>query len=88
MGDDGPCCPASTARRVKRILVDGNQVGIVEMDRIVEEVHSLGLDDDEAIADVLLEKAMIFNYIPPQAVAGYRVGLLEEYRRMHPRGER
>ena len=87
MGDDKPCCPSAAARRVKRIWVGGYQVGIAEMDRIIEEVYSMGLDDD-ALADALLERARIYNYIPPKAVEEYRAGLLEEYLRTHPRGER
>ena len=87
MGDDGPCCPTAAVRRVQRIWVDGNPVGIVELDRVIEEVHSMGLGDDNALADALLERARIYNYIPSQAVSGYRVGLLEEYRRKHPGGE-
>lgn len=87
MGNDEPCCPAAAARRVKRIWLGGHQVGVIKMDRIIEEVHSMGLDGDDAVADALLERARIYNYIPPQAVTGYRVGLLEEYRRIHPRGD-
>jgi hypothetical protein len=86
MENDEPCCPAA-ARRVKRIWLGGHQVGVIEMDKIIEEVHSMGLGDDDTLADALLERARIFNYIPPQAAAGYRVGLLEEYRRIHPRGD-
>ena len=88
MGDEKPCCPAAAARRVRRIRVDGYQVGIAELDGMVEEVFSLGLDDDDAIADALVERARVYNHIPQKAVEDYRAGLLEEYRRMHPRGER
>ncbi len=87
MEDDGPCCSAAAARSVCKILVDGKQVGIVGFESIAEEVHSMGLGDDDALADALLERAMIFNYRPSQAVAGYKVGLLEEYRGIHPRGD-
>jgi len=88
MGEEKPCCPAAAARRTRRIRVGGYQVGIAEMDRISEEVHAMGLGDDEAVADALLGRARIYNYIPPGAVEDYRTGLLEEYRRTHPRGER
>ena len=57
------------------------------MDRVIEEVHSMGLDDD-ALADALLKRAMIYNYVPPKAIDGYRAGLLAEYLRIHPRGGR
>ena len=88
MGDEKPCCPAAAGRRVRRIWVGGYQVGIAEMDRIVEEVHAMGLDEDDAIADALVERARVYNYIPPEAVEDYRAGLLGEYRRTHPGGER
>ena len=87
MGDDGPCCPTAAARRIQRIWVDGNQVGIVQMDRIIEEVYQMGLDDDDTIAEALIDRAMLYNYIPPQAVSGYLAGLLEEYREKYPGGD-
>ena len=88
MGEDKPCCPAAAARRVRRIWVGGYQVGIAEMGRISEEVRAMGLEEDDAIADALVERARVYNYIPPEAVEDYRAGLLEEYRKTHPRGER
>jgi len=84
MEDDGPCCPAAATRRSSKIWLGGNLVGVVEMDRIVGEVRQMGIEEDETIADALVERARVYNYIPPQAVDDYKEGLLNEYRKRHP----
>ena len=74
-----PCCAADAARRVRRIGVGGNQVAIVQLDRILGEVQTLGLEDVGRIAAELLRRAKVFNYIPPGAEDRYAEALLGVY---------
>ena len=44
----------------------------------------MDLGEDDAITDALVERARIYNFIPPQALDDYRVGSLKEFRKKHP----
>ena len=80
-----PCCAADVARRVTRIKVGDHHVAILELERIIEEVHREAPPEDEGLKAALVERASVYNYIPPKAAVNYGDGLLEEYRRVHPK---
>ena len=75
-----PCCAADAARRVTRIHVGPNLIGIVGFDRIMREVRELGPEDEEAARAELLKRVKIYNYVPPKAEEGYADALLREYK--------
>jgi hypothetical protein len=64
----------------KRILIDGKETGINQLDWIVAEVRKLKLMDDMVIADELLKRTMALNYVPTKKVKEYREALLWEYK--------
>jgi len=64
----------------KRILVDGKETGIDQLDWIIAEVKKLGLTDDAVITDELLKRTQALNYVPTKKVQEYKNALLAEYR--------
>jgi hypothetical protein len=65
----------------KRVLIDGKETGIDHLDFIFDEVKKLRLDNNTAIADEILKRVKVFNYIPTKKTAEYADGLLVEYRK-------
>jgi len=64
----------------KMILIDGKEIGIDGLDRIIDGVRQMGLSDDEAIQDKLLELTKASNYVPTKKAKAYREALLNEYK--------
>ena len=84
MQNEEPCCPAAAARMMKKLtLVDGSQVGIVNLENIVKEVANLKLIDNNAIKKELLKRVKIHNYVAPSVDNEYSEALLEEYKRQY-----
>lgn len=78
-----PCCVADAARGVTKIRVDGNLIGIMEFESLMWEVRYLGpLDDAHARAE-LIERAKVYNYIPPTSEDDYANALLIEFRKRY-----
>ena len=82
MAGEKPCCPAAAARMVKKlVLPDGFQVGISNLENILNEVANLKLADNEAIKKELLKRVKIYNYVPPSADNEYSEALFNDYTR-------
>jgi hypothetical protein len=64
----------------KRILVDGKETGINQLDWIVAEVRKLHLPDDSAITEELLKRTKALNYVPTRMTEKYGEALLNEYK--------
>jgi hypothetical protein len=64
----------------KRILVDGKETGIDQLDWINAEVKKLGLTEDAAITDELLKRTKALNYVPTKKTQEYGKALLAEYK--------
>jgi hypothetical protein len=65
----------------KRILVDGRETGIDQLDWIIAEVRKLNLSDDTAIRDELLRRTKALNYVPTKKTKEYGEALLREYKK-------
>jgi len=76
---DKPCCTAEALRRIRQVDVGGITVGLAMLDDIIDEVQGLNLASKDAIAEELLKRVKVYNYIPPAATGNYRVALLREY---------
>lgn len=63
----------------KRILVDGKETGIDQLDWIITEVKKLGLTEDAVITDELLKRTKALNYVPTKKIQEYGTALLAEY---------
>jgi hypothetical protein len=64
----------------RRVLIDGRETGIDQLDFIFEDVRKLGLKDDSMIADEIMKRVRVFNYVPSKIEALYRESLLREYK--------
>jgi len=80
MDDKVPCCALDAARKTRRLIIDGVQIGITNLDSIIGEVVSLGLKDDEEIKNELLVRVEAHNFVPQAAREDYAQALLREYR--------
>jgi hypothetical protein len=67
--------------KTKKILIDGKETGIDQLDWILDEVKKLKLADDNAITEELLKRTTALNYVPTRKKEVYGVALLAEYRR-------
>lgn len=82
MSDQKPCCAAAVIRDVRQLtLPDGCPVGVVKLERIINEVAELELLDSEAVSSQLLKRVKVYNYVAARAEADYADALLSEYRR-------
>jgi hypothetical protein len=66
---------------IKRILVDGKETGIDQLDWIIAEVKKLNLSDDTEIARELLKRTKVLNYVPTKKTLNYGDALLLEYKK-------
>lgn len=66
---------------VKKIIIDGAEIGIIGLDEIFEEIKNLKLEEEE-IKNKILEEAKKKNYIPDAAKEKYKKALYREYRRL------
>ncbi|HZD44258.1 MAG TPA: NAC family transcription factor, partial [Methanomicrobiales archaeon] len=67
--------------KIRKILVDNIEVGIDNLEWILEEVRQLNLEDEPAIAEEMLKRVRQFNYVPSRKRDAYAEALLKEYRR-------
>ncbi|MCX7981894.1 MAG: thioredoxin family protein [Syntrophales bacterium] len=68
--------------RVRRIKIKNHLVGIVDLDRVLEEVakkFSAHLEED--IAEEMLRQLSVENYIPRDAKDHYKKAFVREYRK-------
>ncbi|HSV41926.1 MAG TPA: hypothetical protein VLH13_00775 [Methanomassiliicoccales archaeon] len=63
-----------------KIKVNGKEVGINDLDQIMDQVMAMNLGDDEAIGMNLLKLVKENDFVPTSVENEYRRALLEEYR--------
>jgi len=83
MESQKPCCAASAARMIKKLVLPGGEVGVVNLQSILNAVADLQLADDKVIKEELLKRVKIYNYVAPSADNEYSEALLQEYKRQH-----
>ena len=67
--------------KTKKVLIDGKETGIDQLDWILAEVKNLKLADDNSITDELMKRTMALNYVPTKKKEVYGVALLAEYKK-------
>jgi len=70
--------------KIKRIMVDGKEIGIDRLDWIFFDVYRRNFGNDELITEELIKRTGRFNYIPTKKLAAYREALLREFKRFKP----
>jgi len=87
MQKEKPCCAAAAARMIKKItLSDGCQVGIANLEDLLQEVAGLKLVEAAAIKKELLERTKAHNYVVAPAEEEYATALFAEYERQYAKG--
>ncbi len=86
----GNCCGPSIPGIRKIAFPDGDQVGLVGLDAVLESLFKEGKLPDDSTAVELLDRLRTKNYIPgsPSVEALYRKTLLNEYRRYYEKKKR
>lgn len=80
MGEkEKPCCAAEALRRIRQVDVGGITVGLAMLDEIIDEVRELRPASREALADELMKRVKIYNYVPASAEDRYREAVCREY---------
>lgn len=74
-------CMADKTRKIGRIVVGGTAVGIAQLDQVMGEVNSMGLESLDEIGKELLKRVRIYNYVPSSASSEYEKALTKEYER-------
>jgi hypothetical protein len=72
------CCGPPPGTR--QIEIAGYLVGVVDLDRVLQEVRKLGPTDKEVIKEELLRRVKEKNYVPRAYEDHYREALWKEYR--------
>jgi hypothetical protein len=83
--EDKPCCAAAAARKIRKLVIGGREIGIAQLDEIVAKVGSMGLEG-EATGIALLKEVKIFNYVPRDQEEIYKLAMLDEYCRRESNG--
>ena len=79
-----PPCMVDTSRRVTKVRVGPNLIGIMEFDQIMNDVLEMGPMDDEVTSLQLLTRVKRCNYVPPHAEEDYADALLAEFKKRCP----
>ncbi len=87
----GNCCGPSVPGLRKIALPDGDQVGLIGLDDIMETLYREGkVPDDAAVSEIIDRLREKKNYISysPAAQALYEQALMSEYRRFFEKKRR
>lgn len=74
-------CIFDASRKVKKLWINGTQIGISRLDAIILEVSELGLEHEHQIKVALLKRVKEYNYIPSGSEKDYLDAVFEEYKR-------
>jgi hypothetical protein len=67
--------------QIRKIRIDGKEIGIDQLDRVLDQVLALHLLIEEKIREELIKRVSVFNYVPSRKREAYEVALLDEYHR-------
>jgi hypothetical protein len=88
VNEDRPYCPASAAKRIVKIRIDGLKIGIAQFEDILVRASYLNLGEDEVIAQALLKEVKIYNYVPINKEQDYKAAIIAEYFRRESDGKK
>jgi len=67
------------ARNVKKIMIDGEMIGISKLENIITEVEAFDLSCEEIIKAELVKVAKKYNYVISKLEREYANSLYHEY---------
>jgi hypothetical protein len=85
MTDDEPCCAAAAARKIRKVLIGSQEIGIAQLDEIMTKVSAMGLDGD-VLGRALLREVKIYNFVPRSKEKEYEIAMVKEYCRRRANG--
>ncbi len=71
-----------TGSDVRKIVVDGKEIGITHLDEIFNHVLEMHLTGDTKIREELLKQVKAFNYVPTKKTEAYAAALVNEYKKL------
>ena len=48
----------------RKIIIDGEEVGISKLENILKEVEEMSIKDEEKIKEELIRKTKVYSYVP------------------------
>lgn len=81
-----PPCAADALQRIRQVEIGGVVVGISMLDRILEEVAAMNIQDIRELGFELMSRVKVYNYVPPRVEDQYRVAILKECNTYQKRG--
>jgi len=86
----GNCCGPSVPGIRRITFPDGDQVGLVGLDDVLESVFKEGKPPEDSTAVELIDRLRAKNYIPSSSAAEelYKKALLNEYQRYYEKKRR
>ncbi len=69
--------------KTKRVLINGKDTGIENLDWIFEEVKTLKTENDSVLTEEILKRVKQFNYVPTKITDEYGRALLAEYKKVN-----
>lgn len=73
----GPCCPSKSV--AKRIRIGDQDVGIAELDKILQTAFEMRGVSDKELKKVLMNEVRNYNYVPPAVEIQYAKGVWEVF---------
>jgi hypothetical protein len=77
--DEEACCPASVVRKIRKVGINGLEVGIAQLDETIGKAAAMGLSDEQDTGRALMKEAIIYNQVPSNKESDYRSAILLEY---------
>lgn len=88
MVEEKPCCAASAVKKIRKIMIDGQEIGIAQLDEILTKVSAMNLGSEEAIGQALMKQVRVHNYVPRSKEQEYRNAIMNEYARRKSMGDK
>jgi len=74
-----PCCAAAAAAQVQYLMVNGDRIGITNLDEILKKAEVVAADGEGVLRRELIRLVKIYNYVPSPAEKAYEDALYSEY---------
>jgi hypothetical protein len=74
-----PCCAAAAAAQVRFLIVNGDRIGISNLDGILKTAQDVAPEGELALRKELLRLVKIYNYVPSPVEKDYEDALYAEY---------
>lgn len=78
MDGENSCWVAAAARKIKKIKIGDQKVGIAQLDETIARFAALSITNEEEIGRTLLKEVNIINYVPAIKVPEYQKAAMNE----------